>query len=581
MKITEVQIDNFGKLRNEKFTFSDGITVIYGRNEAGKSTLHTFLLAMLFGLEIPRGRNKAASDYGIYEPWDTASFYCGSMRFLSGNKPFFLRRNFYHKDKSSELRNELDQEELSVEYGDLSMLLGGIGKNTFENTWCIRQTKAQTQKELGMLLYDYLANLMESGNATVRIPDALLELNKKKKNLTKQQKEYETRRLNEKNVLLVRERILSEEIKKACQKKESLLSLEKELQQENERIQVQLEELKKEQTKELQKEQQKEQTKEQIEVQIKESEVLQTKKENTTTPVFTIVLFLAAIIFGVCRIFLAIPVSSTEFVLIEAVLLILAGFTLSYTLVQRKKIKEIRDSKERIQQEALIKQQQMKSCDSIPKQSDAIAQMEDNRMHWNEKKAGNRALQNENEQVLEEMQISYLNIKEELKDFEATTKEQLMYEQKLKALDFAGEMILKLTQGLSVDKKEQIYENTVSILSSITGQKYDKISFDEKMDISLIKDAHLIPLNQLSQGTLEQVYFAIRMAVGKVMMMEEEMFFSFDDAFVMYDDERLKHVLRYLSGQTHQSLIFTCSKREMELLDRENIPYHKIVLVNE
>jgi len=57
MKITEVQIDNFGKLRNEKFTFSDGITVIYGRNEAGKSTLHTFLLAMLFGLEIASGRN--------------------------------------------------------------------------------------------------------------------------------------------------------------------------------------------------------------------------------------------------------------------------------------------------------------------------------------------------------------------------------------------------------------------------------------------------------------------------------------------------------------------------------------------
>ena len=51
MRIREAGIFNFGKLQNIKFQFSDGINVIYGENEQGKSTLHAFLMAMLFGLE--------------------------------------------------------------------------------------------------------------------------------------------------------------------------------------------------------------------------------------------------------------------------------------------------------------------------------------------------------------------------------------------------------------------------------------------------------------------------------------------------------------------------------------------------
>ena len=59
MVITELYIKNFGKYTEEHFRLYDGVQVIYGENEFGKSTIHAFIRAMLFGLE--RGRGKAAA----------------------------------------------------------------------------------------------------------------------------------------------------------------------------------------------------------------------------------------------------------------------------------------------------------------------------------------------------------------------------------------------------------------------------------------------------------------------------------------------------------------------------------------
>ena len=51
MKITELILKNFGKFTNKQILLTDGINIIYGENESGKTTLHTFLKGMLFGME--------------------------------------------------------------------------------------------------------------------------------------------------------------------------------------------------------------------------------------------------------------------------------------------------------------------------------------------------------------------------------------------------------------------------------------------------------------------------------------------------------------------------------------------------
>ncbi|MBQ9993706.1 MAG: AAA family ATPase, partial [Clostridia bacterium] len=50
MKITEIYIKNFGKLRGVKITPTAGVNIIYGENESGKSTVMAFILSMLYGI---------------------------------------------------------------------------------------------------------------------------------------------------------------------------------------------------------------------------------------------------------------------------------------------------------------------------------------------------------------------------------------------------------------------------------------------------------------------------------------------------------------------------------------------------
>ena len=80
----------------------------------------------------------------------------------------------------------------------------------------------------------------------------------------------------------------------------------------------------------------------------------------------------------------------------------------------------------------------------------------------------------------------------------------------------------------------------------------------------------------LSRGTLEQIYLALRLAAGSVIMQEEDMPIFLDEAFAMYDDVRLAETLRALAKTKKQIFIFTCQKRECELLRQEGIAYHMV-----
>ena len=50
MQINNLKINGFGKLKDKEINLEDGINVIYGKNEAGKSTLLKFITSMFYGL---------------------------------------------------------------------------------------------------------------------------------------------------------------------------------------------------------------------------------------------------------------------------------------------------------------------------------------------------------------------------------------------------------------------------------------------------------------------------------------------------------------------------------------------------
>lgn len=69
MQIEKIQINNFGKLKDKDIELNNGINVIFGENESGKSTLLKFITSMFYGAS--KNKNgKRISDFEKYTPWN-------------------------------------------------------------------------------------------------------------------------------------------------------------------------------------------------------------------------------------------------------------------------------------------------------------------------------------------------------------------------------------------------------------------------------------------------------------------------------------------------------------------------------
>ena len=83
MIIKDIRLTNFGKFNHKMVTLEPGLNIVYGENEAGKTTLHTFIRGMLFGIEKQRGKASGKDLYTKYEPWENPANYHGMMRIES------------------------------------------------------------------------------------------------------------------------------------------------------------------------------------------------------------------------------------------------------------------------------------------------------------------------------------------------------------------------------------------------------------------------------------------------------------------------------------------------------------------
>ena len=101
---------------------------------------------------------------------------------------------------------------------------------------------------------------------------------------------------------------------------------------------------------------------------------------------------------------------------------------------------------------------------------------------------------------------------------------------------------------------------------------------DEKLKMAVNTEERVVPLERLSRGTLEQIYFALRMAAGELFCGDTPFPVILDDVFGSYDVDRLQALLRWLHNEDRQVMISTCSGREAELLREDGIPFNEILL---
>lgn len=493
MRIKETTIRNFGQFHDRTINFAPGLNVVFGENESGKSTLHTFLTSMLFGLEKARGRGAKRDNYTQYEPWNSTSFYSGEMEFEVGGKAFHLERNFYHKEKKTRLISLKDGEMLNEEYGDLQMLLGGMTKEMYENTCCISQTGAVPGKDLASFIQNNMVNAAGSGDENLQVSQALTLLNKKKGQTAKELKEEKAKREHQIEKLSIERELLEEDIES--------------------RKRVSFHDERGEDTGE--------------EASLKSGKV----KIGIRMLILVLGCFLVA---GTLLVTALTQVSLSAAIAVDAVICILAAIVEVISYRKRKK--------------------NMEPCGKSIKKGNMM------------------------EQELREKQTRLFNVLEAQTELEEPTSREVELQEYLTAYDLASRTIHMLTGEIYEDIGDQINSRTSEILSQLTEGRYDRVEINDKMEVSVYSGNRVCRPWQLSTGTLEQIYFALRMSLGELFSREEQMPFLLDETFACYDDKRMCRALQWLGRQGRQIIIFTCQRRELEYLEKMGIPYEKIEL---
>jgi uncharacterized protein YhaN len=167
-------------------------------------------------------------------------------------------------------------------------------------------------------------------------------------------------------------------------------------------------------------------------------------------------------------------------------------------------------------------------------------------------------------------------LKNQLK-YEKLSKQEAESGVELEAIKLALSSIGELSAGIHDSFGQQLNNAVSEVIGEVTGQKYNDLKVDEKLEIKVGRNGDYVLLERLSAGTIDQVYFALRLAVADLLMGKDEVPLLFDDSFALYDDTRVKAALMEVAKRS-QIILFTCHKREQKLLEELKLPYHRVEL---
>ena len=163
---------------------------------------------------------------------------------------------------------------------------------------------------------------------------------------------------------------------------------------------------------------------------------------------------------------------------------------------------------------------------------------------------------------------------EEKLDIEKNNLEKL--EEKNDAFKLAKEILQDAYTEMKNSVTPKFNNNLSKNIEKLSNHKYKKVSLNDGIMVELDNGKYILA-DLLSTGTIEQIYLALRLSVIDEISPEKLPIFL-DETFAYYDDERLESALKFLTQIDNQILIFTCTKREMYVLDKLKIKYNLVEL---
>ena len=609
MRLLELHIDGFGKFHDRTISFNDGINIIYGKNEAGKSTLHTFIRGMLFGIE--RGRGRAAKNdlYTKYEPWENSGTYEGWLRLEKDGTIYRIERRFRKENKSLKIINETKGLEEEATPAFVSSLLDGLTETMYNNTISIGQLKSATEDGMVTELKNYIANMNTTGNISLNITKATAFLRNQKRSLEAGLIPEASREFT---ALLAEIRNVEAEI--AGPEYENQLAA-----YQNMRTQVKgLIDNTQTQKKDLDEKLANGKKvlsdngftdRASVDAMSSDAERLYSeyntlngecnKKSRKVLSGLTAVLGVAglgaAATLGYFNLTAYLPVCGA------AATAAVIFFIISLFILQKDKechrlfdntSSELGALLARHLGDSAVSEDAMnafrarmgefsKLCDMVTQSEAEIRKFLEDLSNLQTKQAGCSEMiekQQRTQWELEKKLEHLSNCKNKAKALKRTLAENDRIHDEIVAIDLAQETMADLSSSIRDSFGLYLNKEASQYITGITGGIYDSMSIDENLNVFLNTKTKLVPLENVSSGTMDQVYLALRLAAAKLLQGSGSGFpLIFDDSFTQYDDERLKTALEWLaSAYGDQIIIFTCHRREPQMLRARQVEFQLI-----
>ncbi|MBD9007561.1 MAG: hypothetical protein EGQ98_04200, partial [Clostridium sp.] len=580
MRLLELHIDGFGKFHDRTISFNDGINIIYGKNEAGKSTLHTFIRGMLFGIE--RGRGRAAKNdlYTKYEPWENSGTYEGWLRLEKDGTIYRIERRFRKENKSLKIINETKGLEEEATPAFVSSLLDGLTETMYNNTISIGQLKSATEDGMVTELKNYIANMNTTGNISLNITKATAFLRNQKRSLEAGLIPEASREFTS---LLAEIRNVEAEI--AGPEYENQLAA-----YQNMRTQVKgLIDNTQTQKKDLDEKLANGKKvlsdngftdRASVDAMSSDAERLYSeyntlngecnKKSRKVLSGLTAVLGIAglgaAAVLGYFNLTAYLPVcgaAAAAAVIFFIISLFIRQKDKEYHRMFDNTSSELGALLARHLGDSAVSEDAMnafrarmgefsKLCDMVTQSEAEIRKFLEDLSNLQTKQAGCSEMiekQQRTQWELEKKLEHLSNCKNKAKALKRTLAENDRIHDEIVAIDLAQETMADLSSSIRDSFGLYLNKEASQYITGITGGIYDSMSIDENLNVFLNTKTRLVPLENVSSGTMDQVYLALRLAAAKLLQGSSSGFpLIFDDSFTQYDDERLKTALEWLAS---------------------------------
>ena len=636
MKIKNIRINNYGNLENKEIKLGNKINIIYGENESGKSTLLNYVKNIFYG--ISKNKNgKEISDYEKYKPWGKED-YSGKLKYeLDNGKEYEIIRDF--NKKNPKIYNE-ELEDISKEFNidkkdGMKFFYDqtGVDETMFTSTVLSVQQEVRLDSQEQNILIQKLANLAGTGDDNLSYKKVIDKLNKKQieeigsdrsqgrpinivkdriKNIQFVLKELQTyqkdKEVLEVNKIVNQNKIKSIETKIDILRKLNCIRLCKINEEQKVNIKEEYKTEKENKINELNFEKERLNKEKQIG---KKGDKINIKKHS-----FIIILIL---IFNVL-IFIFNKnnlknnlINIFNFLIIPIYLIIIFGLekiknkkrnkiikikmekTKNEINLINKQIEILIEEKNKIEKE--IEDEQRKIDNKIKNDLEKIKKEFKNKLDVNEylDKIDENKIENDIYKLQEELnkckiELQSVKIQEEDKtkklenmaslkeEYELLVDELHELEEKNETINLTKDILNKAYIKMKNNITPRFTQNLSNNIKNISNNKYSKVGINDEKGLIIENEyGDYVPVERLSIGTIDQLYLSLRLSMIDDLS-NEKMPILLDETFAYFDDARLEKVLNFLNENMceHQIIIFTCTKREKEILDRFKINYNLV-----